>query len=99
MNWTRLETRNKLKALLEENGTAAAILPETVQPSARERWIEQRLCDGLQVLIVNPACVETGLDLNAFTTLIFYDLGYKLFTFRQASRRSWRICTWLPKKL
>lgn len=97
VNWTRLETRNKLKALLEENGAAAAILPETVQPSARERWIEQRLCDGLQVLIVNPACVETGLDLNAFTTLIFYDLGYKLFTFRQASRRSWRINQTAPR--
>ena len=33
----------------------------------------------------------TLLDLNTFTTLIFYSMGYKLFTLRQASRRSWRI--------
>ena len=31
------------------------------------------------------------MDLNAFTTLVFYSMGYKLFTLRQASRRSWRI--------
>ena len=43
------------------------------------------------MLIVNPSLVETGLDLNAFTTLVFYSMGYKLFTLRQASRRSWRI--------
>lgn len=35
--------------------------------------------------------MPTLLDLNAFTTLIFYSMGYNLFTLRQASRRSWRI--------
>ena len=35
--------------------------------------------------------MPTLLDLNAFTTLIFYSIGNKLFTLRQASRRSWRI--------
>lgn len=34
----------------------------------------------MQVLITNPSLVETGLDLNAFTTLVFYSMGYKLFT-------------------
>ena len=51
----------------------------------------RKLAAGMQVLIVNPSLVETGLDLNAFTTLVFYSMGYKLFTLRQASRRSWRI--------
>lgn len=41
--------------------------------------------------------MQTGLDLNAFTTLIFYDTGYKLFTLRQASRRSWRINQTAPR--
>ena len=52
---------------------------------------------GLQVLITNPSVVETGLDLNAFTTLIFYSIGYNLFTLRQASRRSWRINQGAPR--
>ena len=41
--------------------------------------------------------METGLDLNAFTTLIFYSMGYNLFTLRQASRRSWRINQTAPR--
>ena len=53
--------------------------------------MEKRVRSGCQVLITNPKCVETGLDLNAFTTLIFYSMGYNLFTLRQAARRSWRI--------
>ena len=39
----------------------------------------------------------TGLDLNAFTTLIYYNIGYNLFTFRQSSRRSWRINQTAPR--
>ena len=49
------------------------------------------------MLVTNPTLVQTGLDLNAFTTLIFYDTGYKLFTLRQASRRSWRINQTAPR--
>jgi len=41
--------------------------------------------------------VPTLLDLNAFTTLIFYSLGYKLFTLRQAAKRSWRINQTAPR--
>lgn len=52
---------------------------------------------GIDVLITNPSIVETGLDLNAFTTLIFYNIAYNLFTFRQASRRSWRINQTAPR--
>lgn len=42
-------------------------------------------------MICNPSLVETGLDLLAFTTIIFYQIGYNLFTMRQASRRSLRL--------
>ena len=59
--------------------------------------MDKRVKNGLQVLITNPRCVETGLDLNAFTTLIFYSMGYNLFTLRQASRRSWRINQTAPR--
>ena len=34
---------------------------------------------------------ETGLDLLDFTTIIYYQIGYNLFTLRQSSRRSWRL--------
>ncbi|MCI8538444.1 MAG: hypothetical protein HFF18_07230, partial [Oscillospiraceae bacterium] len=96
-NWTRLDTQRKLLELCSQRGWRTEILPAKVKPADREDWVANRLGSGLQVLIANPVLVETGLDLNAFTTLIFYDIGYKLFTLRQASRRSWRINQTAPR--
>ena len=90
-SWVRVDSQQKLQKLFHEHGYRTAILPATVKPDAREEWVQQQISKGMQVLITNPSLVETGLDLNAFTTLIFYSMGNKLFTLRQASRRSWRI--------
>ncbi len=90
-SWVKIDTQEKLKKVLEDKGYRVAVLEQKVKPENREAWVEKRVEEGLDVLIANPSLVETGLDLNAFTTLIFYNIGYNLFTFRQASRRSWRI--------
>ena len=96
-SWTRTDSQRKLMKLLREEGYRADILTPNVATEKREEWVEKRVKSGLQVLITNPRCVETGLDLNAFTTLIFYSMGYNLFTLRQASRRSWRINQTAPR--
>ncbi|MBE6966450.1 MAG: hypothetical protein E7441_10525 [Ruminococcaceae bacterium] len=90
-SWVKIESQPKLKKLLEDNGYSVAVLTQNVVPEKREEWVQKKLDAGIDVLITNPSLVETGLDLNAFTTLIFYNIGYNLFTFRQSSRRSWRI--------
>lgn len=96
-SWTRTDSQQKLLNLLTEAGYRAEIMSDKVRPLAREEWVQKRLASGMQVLITNPSLVETGLDLNAFTTLVFYSMGYKLFTLRQASRRSWRINQTAPR--
>ena len=96
-SWTRTDSQQKLLKLLREEGYRTDILTPRVATEKREEWVEKRVKSGLQVLITNPRCVETGLDLNAFTTLIFYSMGYNLFTLRQASRRSWRINQTAPR--
>ena len=96
-SWVRSDSQKKLLKLLTDNGIRAEIMSEKVSPADREDWVQERLANGMQVLITNPSLVETGLDLNTFTTLIFYSMGYKLFTLRQASRRSWRINQTAPK--
>lgn len=96
-SWTRTDSQQKLLKLLTGAGYRTEIMSEKIRPSAREEWVQKRLSAGMQVLITNPSLVETGLDLNAFTTLIFYSMGYKLFTLRQASRRSWRINQTAPR--
>ena len=96
-SWTRTDSQKKLLGLLNREGIRTDILTPAISPEKREAWVEKRVNSGLQVLITNPECVKTGLDLNAFTTIIFYSMGYKLFTFRQASRRSWRINQTAPR--
>ena len=96
-SWTRTDSQQKLVKLLTGEGFRTEILSPTISPEKREAWVEKRVRSGCQVLITNPRCVETGLDLNAFTTLIFYSMGYNLFTLRQAARRSWRINQTAPR--
>jgi superfamily II DNA or RNA helicase len=90
-SWVRIDSQEKLSKLLEENGYRVAILTSAVPPNKREEWVEKQVKNGIQVLITNPSLVETGLDLNYFTTLYFYNIAYNLFTLRQSSRRSLRI--------
>ena len=90
-SWVKIDTQDKLLKLLENEGYKVAVLEQKVKPEKREEWVEKKLEKSLDVLITNPSLVETGLDLNAFTTIIYYNIGYNLFTFRQSSRRSWRI--------
>ncbi len=96
-SWISIDTQDKLKGILEDNGYKVAVLEQKVAPEKREEWVQKRVDDGIDVLITNPSLVETGLDLNSFTTLIYYNIGYNLFTFRQSSRRSWRINQTSPR--
>lgn len=96
-NWVKTDTQEKLKKVLKEHGYRAEILSVSVSPDKREEWVAKRVENGIDCLITNPSLVETGLDLNDFTTIIYYNVGYNLFTFRQSSRRSWRINQKAPK--
>lgn len=90
--WTnKTDIAQKLTRMFDENGIKSAVLTSSVSADSRETWIENKLDKGLDVLICNPKLVETGLDLLAFTTIVFYQVGYNVFTMRQASRRSWRL--------
>jgi hypothetical protein len=86
----------RLLWLAEQAGLRADFLKVSVKPEARERWIDQRVEKGLDVLFTNPALVETGLDLLAFPTICWFQVCYRTVTVRQASRRSWRIPQRLP---
>lgn len=88
-NRTDLATR--LPALMRSHGISCAVLDVSVKPTERESWINKQVAAGTQVIFCNPQLVETGLTLLDFTTIIYYQTTYNLYTLRQASRRSWRI--------
>lgn len=80
----------RLSAILERAGLRVRVLRQNVDPARREEWVrrESPRCD---VLICNPRLVETGLDLLAFPSMVFYECEYSLYTLMQAARRSWRL--------
>ena len=55
--------------------------------------------EGLDVLLVHPRLVQTGLDLVDFPTIVWHEVEYSVYTMRQASRRSWRIGQRLPVRV
>ena len=68
--------RTSAQLMLADEGYRTEILTDKIKTTDREEWVQKKLAAGMQVLIVNPSLVETGLDLNAFTTLVFYSMGY-----------------------
>ena len=90
--WTnRSDVAERLTELLTSHGYKIANLTSQVKAVDRETWINKQVANGAQILLCNPSLVETGLTLLDFTTIIYYQYGYNLYTMRQASRRSWRI--------
>lgn len=91
---------HRLRDILEAAGIFAVVV-EAESPGAlkRENWIREQAKDGVEVFITNPKLIETGVDLcwteggkkYNYPTLIFYQLGYSLFTVWQASRRHYRM--------
>lgn len=69
------------------------------KPQEREAYIRRLASDGVRVIITNPKCVETGVDfiwkeagkVYNYETIIFYQMGYSMFTVAQASRRHYRL--------
>ncbi len=83
---------SRLESVLMEAGHRVANLKaDTVAPERREEWVAQRVKAGLDVLLVHPRLVQTGLDLVDFATIVWQEVEYSVYTMRQASRRSWRI--------
>ncbi len=83
----------RIEHILREQipGAQPFVLKGSVAPERRESLVQQQVEAGANVLICNPRLVQTGLDLVAFPTLVFYEPDYSLFVMGQASRRAWRI--------
>lgn len=90
------DIRPRLKEVLKD--FRVGVLDASVNPLKREAWIEKHAKD-IDVLLVNAELVKTGLDLYDFPTVVFYQVGYNIFTLRQAARRSWRIGQTKPVKV
>jgi len=87
------DIRNRLMEVLNTlvpTAVVAKLSASSMTPAKREAWINTN-APGMDVLIVNPKLVETGLDLVMFNDIIFYELPLSLYTLWQAMRRVWRL--------
>lgn len=62
-----------------------------VKRDNREVWIKEQVKQGCDILVVGAELVKTGMNLQAFPSIIYYQMGHQLYTNRQADRRSWRV--------
>ena len=72
---------------------------DAVAPNRREKWVADKVKEGIDVLICHPRLVQTGLDLIDFPTIVWDETDYSVYAVRQASRRSWRIGQTRPVKV
>ncbi|NOH00495.1 MAG: DEAD/DEAH box helicase [Chloroflexi bacterium] len=91
------DIQDRILKVLREGGVRAEVLTSGVNPRKREEWIAKRVV-GLDALVVNPRLVETGLDLIAFSSVVFGEIEYSLYTLWQAVRRVWRLGQTKPVK-
>lgn len=81
---------DRLMEIISNAGYRVVELTSKVKLEKREEWIEQRHQEGYQVMVTNPECVSTGLDIVQYPTIYFYELSYNARTVRQAEKRHWR---------
>ena len=91
------DIQDRILKVLRDGGVRAEVLTSGVNPRKREEWIAKRVV-GLDALVVNPRLVETGLDLVAFSSVVFAEIEYSLYTLWQAVRRVWRLGQTKPVK-
>ncbi|MEE8391408.1 MAG: DUF6094 domain-containing protein [Anaerolineae bacterium] len=91
------DIRQRLVDVLTRAGIPGVlVLKSSISPSKREKWLEDHPAN---VLITNPKLVETGLDLVQYSTGVFYEVEYSLYTLWQACRRIWRLGQTRPVKM
>ena len=90
----------RMKEILTRHGFRVAVMKaDAVAPEKREKWVADRVKEGIDVLICHPRLVQTGLDLIDFPTIVWGEVDYSVYVMRQASRRSWRIGQTRPVKV
>ena len=90
----------RMDDMLTRHGSRVAVMKaDAVAPNRREKWVADKVKQGIDVLICHPRLVQTGLDLIDFPTIVWEETDYSVYVARQASRRSWRIGQTRPVKV
>ncbi len=77
----------------------AVLRSNTCPPARREAWLARAVERGCDVLLTHSACVQVGLDLEGFPTIVCFETIPSTNRARQATRRSYRLGQKLPVRI
>ena len=76
----------RMEQFLSQHGFKVAVLKaDTVAPDRRESWVDERVKQGVDVLVCHPRLVQTGLDLVDFPTICWFETEFSVFQSTQKS--------------
>ena len=76
----------RMDDILTRHGFRVAVMKaDAVAPERREAWVEERVKQGIDVMICHPRLVQTGLDLIDFPTLCWFETEFSVFQSTQKS--------------
>lgn len=81
----------RLVKVIRSQGIKVAELVSTIALEKREDWIQKQYDNGVDCIVTNPKCIETGLDIYGYPNIYIYESGYDIKTLRQVEKRSHRI--------
>ena len=98
----------RMDNILTSHGFRVAVLKaDTVAPDRREAWVEERVREGVDVVVCHPRLVQTGLDLVDFPIICWYETEFSVFQSTQNStvlmgsrlgcNRGYIACKMLPR--
>lgn len=90
VNFVNKGVMQRLSRLLEREGIHfTKLLSDEVPARERKSWFSR--LGSIQTVLVNPACIQTGLTLLDFPTIAVYQSGFNVITQKQAEGRPYRI--------
>ncbi len=76
----------RMDDFLTRHGFRVAVMKaDAVAPNRREKWVADKVKEGIDVLICHPRLVQTGLDLIDFPTICWDETEFSVF---QSTRKS-----------
>lgn len=62
---------------------------QRVDPGARDAWFRDQAAAGVDVVYANPQCLDVGISLLDFASIVFLEPHYSAFVVSQAMMRAW----------
>ena len=77
--WTR-DITGRMDDILTRHGFRVAVMKaDAVAPNKREKWVADRVKQGIDVMICHARLVQTGLDLIDFPTIVWDEIEFSVF--------------------